>query len=134
MPCPKPWALIRRTSLWAHLAGQRSPAVTPPPPELVSPFAKNLNLNPTSIYTAHNQGKPQAIAMIRETCPYSNVIMIGDGITDLEAVQVRRDNYARGANIEKRRSPGVTLSYLPSPLPGSQAAPITPASNTTAVT
>ena len=29
--------------------------------------------------------------MIRETCPYSNVIMIGDGITDLEAVQVRRD-------------------------------------------
>ena len=28
--------------------------------------------------------------MIRETCPYSNVIMIGDGITDLEAVQVRR--------------------------------------------
>ena len=28
--------------------------------------------------------------MIRQKCPYSNVIMIGDGITDLEAVQVRR--------------------------------------------
>ncbi|GFH06444.1 phosphoserine phosphatase, chloroplastic, partial [Haematococcus lacustris] len=37
--------------------------------------------------TAHNQGKPQAIARIRQKYPYNNVVMIGDGITDLEAVQ-----------------------------------------------
>ncbi|GAX75615.1 hypothetical protein CEUSTIGMA_g3059.t1 [Chlamydomonas eustigma] len=38
--------------------------------------------------TARNQGKPQAIAKIREAHTYSSVVMIGDGITDLEAVQV----------------------------------------------
>jgi len=38
--------------------------------------------------TAHNQGKPQAIARIRQRFPYTAVVMIGDGITDLEAVQV----------------------------------------------
>ncbi|KAG2496545.1 hypothetical protein HYH03_005368 [Edaphochlamys debaryana] len=38
--------------------------------------------------TAHNQGKPQAIARIRESNPYTTVVMVGDGITDLEAVQV----------------------------------------------
>ncbi|KAG2432760.1 hypothetical protein HYH02_012893 [Chlamydomonas schloesseri] len=37
--------------------------------------------------TARNQGKPEAIARIRETNPYNTVVMIGDGITDLEAVQ-----------------------------------------------
>ncbi|GFR51762.1 hypothetical protein Agub_g14217 [Astrephomene gubernaculifera] len=37
--------------------------------------------------TAHNQGKPQAIARIRHRNPYNTVVMIGDGITDLEAVQ-----------------------------------------------
>ncbi|KAG2492528.1 hypothetical protein HYH03_009193 [Edaphochlamys debaryana] len=37
--------------------------------------------------TAHNQGKPQAIANIRQRNPYNTVVMIGDGITDLEAVQ-----------------------------------------------
>lgn len=38
--------------------------------------------------TARNQGKPQAIASIRQKYPYNAVVMIGDGITDLEAVQV----------------------------------------------
>ncbi|GBF87939.1 glycerol-3-phosphate dehydrogenase [Raphidocelis subcapitata] len=38
--------------------------------------------------TAHNQGKPQAIARIRRGRPYNTIVMIGDGITDLEAVQV----------------------------------------------
>ncbi|KAG2446311.1 hypothetical protein HXX76_000899 [Chlamydomonas incerta] len=37
--------------------------------------------------TAHNQGKVQAIARIRQRNPYNTVVMIGDGITDLEAVQ-----------------------------------------------
>lgn len=38
--------------------------------------------------TAHNQGKPAAIARIRQRNPYNTVVMVGDGITDLEAVQV----------------------------------------------
>ncbi|EFJ50802.1 hypothetical protein VOLCADRAFT_88690, partial [Volvox carteri f. nagariensis] len=38
--------------------------------------------------TAHNQGKPEAIARIRQRNPYNTVVMIGDGITDLEAVQI----------------------------------------------
>eukprot|EP00879_Flechtneria_rotunda_P018060 GHRR01018929.1.p1 GENE.GHRR01018929.1~~GHRR01018929.1.p1 ORF type:complete len:615 (+),score=140.48 GHRR01018929.1:3-1847(+) len=37
--------------------------------------------------TAHNRGKPAAIAQIRQRNPYTTVVMIGDGITDLEAVQ-----------------------------------------------
>jgi phosphoglycolate phosphatase-like HAD superfamily hydrolase len=37
--------------------------------------------------TAHNRGKPQAIARIRQRNPYNTVVMIGDGITDLEAVE-----------------------------------------------
>eukprot|EP01025_Chloroclados_australasicus_P065940 TRINITY_DN9010_c0_g1_i4.p1 TRINITY_DN9010_c0_g1~~TRINITY_DN9010_c0_g1_i4.p1 ORF type:complete len:655 (-),score=102.82 TRINITY_DN9010_c0_g1_i4:319-2283(-) len=37
--------------------------------------------------TAHNKGKPRAIASLRELHPYSIVVMVGDGITDLEAVQ-----------------------------------------------
>eukprot|EP00198_Chlamydomonas_reinhardtii_P000461 XP_001689796.1 predicted protein [Chlamydomonas reinhardtii] len=41
----------------------------------------------TSEPTARNQGKPEAIARIRENNPYNTVVMIGDGITDLEAVQ-----------------------------------------------
>ena len=72
------------------------PAIISQPPKYCLSPCKNLN--PTSIHAARNQGKPQAIAMIRETCPYSNVIMIGDGITDLEAVQVR---------IEQIRNEGV---------------------------
>ncbi|WIA14356.1 hypothetical protein OEZ85_002885 [Tetradesmus obliquus] len=38
--------------------------------------------------TAHNRGKPTAIARIRQRNPYNTIIMVGDGITDLEAVQV----------------------------------------------
>ncbi|KAI8466342.1 MAG: NAD-dependent glycerol-3-phosphate dehydrogenase N-terminus-domain-containing protein [Monoraphidium minutum] len=38
--------------------------------------------------TAHNQGKPEAISRIRQSQPYNTIAMIGDGITDLEAVQV----------------------------------------------
>ncbi len=38
--------------------------------------------------TAHQQGKPQAIARIRDNNPYNTIAMVGDGITDLEAVQV----------------------------------------------
>lgn len=37
--------------------------------------------------TARNQGKPAAIALIRSRNPYSTVVMVGDGITDLEATQ-----------------------------------------------
>jgi glycerol-3-phosphate dehydrogenase (NAD+) len=37
---------------------------------------------------AATQGKPAAIARIRQRNPYNTVVMIGDGITDLEAVQV----------------------------------------------
>jgi glycerol-3-phosphate dehydrogenase (NAD+) len=37
--------------------------------------------------TARNQGKPAAIRLIRRRNPYSTVVMVGDGITDLEAVQ-----------------------------------------------
>lgn len=37
---------------------------------------------------AGTQGKPAAIARIRQRNPYNTVVMIGDGITDLEAVQV----------------------------------------------
>jgi glycerol-3-phosphate dehydrogenase (NAD+) len=37
---------------------------------------------------ASTQGKPAAIARIRQRNPYNTVVMIGDGITDLEAVQV----------------------------------------------
>jgi soluble P-type ATPase len=36
---------------------------------------------------AHNRGKPAAIRELRRQHPYQNVVMIGDGITDLEAVQ-----------------------------------------------
>eukprot|EP00882_Tetradesmus_deserticola_P031018 GHRQ01035054.1.p1 GENE.GHRQ01035054.1~~GHRQ01035054.1.p1 ORF type:complete len:466 (+),score=230.35 GHRQ01035054.1:636-2033(+) len=38
--------------------------------------------------TAHNLGKPAAIARIRQANPYKTIAMVGDGITDLEAVQV----------------------------------------------
>ncbi|MEW5301341.1 MAG: hypothetical protein WDW36_004205 [Sanguina aurantia] len=41
----------------------------------------------TSEPTAHNMGKVQAINNIREKNPYKTMVMIGDGITDLEAVQ-----------------------------------------------
>ena len=37
--------------------------------------------------TAHQFGKPKAIAKLREMFPYENIVMIGDGVTDLEAVQ-----------------------------------------------
>lgn len=35
--------------------------------------------------TAHQRGKVDAIAKLRQTFPYETIIMIGDGITDLEA-------------------------------------------------
>ena len=38
--------------------------------------------------TAQNRGKPRAIAALRAIHPYQTVVMVGDGITDLEAVQV----------------------------------------------
>jgi glycerol-3-phosphate dehydrogenase (NAD+) len=37
--------------------------------------------------TSHEMGKPEAIRRIREMNPYNTVVMVGDGITDLEAVQ-----------------------------------------------
>ncbi|GAB4821168.1 hypothetical protein N2152v2_008214 [Parachlorella kessleri] len=40
--------------------------------------------------TAHQLGKPQAIAHLRDLFPYETVAMVGDGITDLEAVQITR--------------------------------------------
>ncbi|KAG1665202.1 hypothetical protein FOA52_002603 [Chlamydomonas sp. UWO 241] len=42
----------------------------------------------TSEPTSRNQGKPEAIMQIRDQFPYNSVVMIGDGVTDLEAVQV----------------------------------------------
>ena len=37
--------------------------------------------------TGHQGGKPKAIAALREQYPYDTVAMVGDGITDLEAMQ-----------------------------------------------
>ena len=37
--------------------------------------------------TGHQFGKPKAISQLRNMFPYDIVVMIGDGITDLEAVQ-----------------------------------------------
>ena len=37
--------------------------------------------------TGHQWGKPKAISRLRQMFPYDIVVMIGDGITDLEAVQ-----------------------------------------------
>ena len=37
--------------------------------------------------TGHQGGKPRAIARLRELFPYETIVMVGDGITDLEAVQ-----------------------------------------------
>jgi glycerol-3-phosphate dehydrogenase (NAD+) len=37
--------------------------------------------------TGHQRGKPKAIAHLRSLFPYETVVMVGDGITDLEAVQ-----------------------------------------------
>ena len=37
--------------------------------------------------TGHQGGKPRAIARLRELFPYESIVMVGDGITDLEAVQ-----------------------------------------------
>jgi len=31
--------------------------------------------------TAHNMGKPEAIATLRHTFPYETIVMVGDGIT-----------------------------------------------------
>ncbi len=41
-----------------------------------------------NVPTAKNMGKAEAIAVIRQNNPYGIVAMVGDGITDLEAVQV----------------------------------------------
>lgn len=45
---------------------------------------------PTPLPLPLPQGKPQAIARIRQSQPYNTIAMVGDGITDLEAVQVGR--------------------------------------------
>lgn len=37
--------------------------------------------------TSRTRGKPKAIAKLRQLYPYETVVMVGDGITDLEAVQ-----------------------------------------------
>ena len=31
--------------------------------------------------TAHNKGKPEAIATLRHAFPYETIVMVGDGIT-----------------------------------------------------
>ena len=36
---------------------------------------------------SQNKGKPAAIKALRKQHPYQNVVMVGDGITDLEAVE-----------------------------------------------
>eukprot|EP01134_Creolimax_fragrantissima_P003359 CFRG3359T1 len=37
--------------------------------------------------TSHEGGKPESIRLIRTLNPYNTIVMVGDGITDLEAVQ-----------------------------------------------
>lgn len=37
--------------------------------------------------TGHQRGKPKAIAGLRQRFPYKTIVMVGDGITDLEAVE-----------------------------------------------
>ncbi len=55
---------------------------------LFSPLPKQLAGFDQNEPTAKNMGKAEAIALIRQNNPYSVVAMVGDGITDLEAVQV----------------------------------------------
>lgn len=38
--------------------------------------------------TGHGMGKPRVIEKLRSLYPYETVVMVGDGITDLEAVQM----------------------------------------------
>lgn len=38
--------------------------------------------------TGHGMGKPRVIELLRSLHPYETVVMVGDGITDLEAVQM----------------------------------------------
>ncbi len=37
---------------------------------------------------AHQGGKPAAISRLRNLYPYETIAMVGDGITDLEAVEI----------------------------------------------
>eukprot|EP00798_Chlamydomonas_sp_ICE-L_P013167 gene13167-30652_t len=36
--------------------------------------------------TSSSQGKPEAIAQLRQNFPYNTIVMVGDGVSDLEAV------------------------------------------------
>ncbi|CAG9463212.1 unnamed protein product [Pedinophyceae sp. YPF-701] len=106
--------------------------------ELLMPIARYLGVKPSNIYanrmffvaddetglptkfagfdptqpTSRQMGKPAAIADIRNRLPYETIVMVGDGITDLEAVEVsggadlfvgfggvvQRDAVAKGAD------------------------------------
>lgn len=47
---------------------------------------KIAGFDPTQA-VSHNKGKPAAIRELRRQHPYQGVVMVGDGITDLEAVE-----------------------------------------------
>lgn len=44
----------------------------------LQPMLKGFDLKEP---TAHNRGKVEAIAKLRQTFPYETIIMVGDGIT-----------------------------------------------------
>eukprot|EP00798_Chlamydomonas_sp_ICE-L_P022253 gene22253-29323_t len=46
--------------------------------------------------TSSGSGKPEAIAKLRQTFPYNTIVMVGDGVTDLEAVN---SEYGEGADL-----------------------------------
>ncbi|BDA43327.1 probable glycerol-3-phosphate dehydrogenase [NAD(+)], cytoplasmic at C-terminar half [Coccomyxa sp. Obi] len=82
--------------------------------EMILPFARELGIPPTNVFanrinwqvddetglvtrmvgfderelTSRQGGKPAAIAQLREMYPYETIAMVGDGITDLEAVEM----------------------------------------------
>lgn len=66
-----------------HTNRQRAPYSHPMPG--VAPV---VHLGTPLLLADALRGKPLAISRIRQRNPYNTITMIGDGITDLEAVQV----------------------------------------------
>eukprot|EP00798_Chlamydomonas_sp_ICE-L_P022254 gene22254-29324_t len=59
-----------------------------------------------SLPTSRNNGKPEAIAKLRQTFPYNTIVMVGDGVTDLEAVHEvdGADLFiGYGGNVQRRK-------------------------------
>ena len=62
--------------------------------------------------TGHQGGKPRAIARLRELFPYETVVMVGDGITDLEAVQDLRYSIRLVGPHGEENDPGIDTFLL----------------------